>query len=428
MKLEINPTVSLCDDRIKSFSISGLPPSSKVKISASMCLPWAKDVKYESFAWFTADLNGNVDLSKQKPDSGNYDFIDNMGLILSLKRVKGKSKDVIRDISIDQSLLIDITAEYGIERSSVKLERLLMSPWMKSLKINDEFVGELFYTDNTSKKTIVFLGGSSNEDLRTILPPASLLASHEFNVLAVAYFGSKGLNSTLAEIPLEYFENIFSWLEKNQLINCREIYVYGGSIGGILALLLASRYPVIKKVVAFNPLAWTFQGLTLKKVSLWTYGGKQLPFIRFSWGSFFANVISCFIKNKPFGFAYAYRKSLKIAKNREEARIKVENSDADILLFGGQKDGWWDTHDACLKTMEELEKHNYQHYYEYISYENGGHACYAPFIIPVSELSAPLKIAPRLVFSEGVTWEANAHMLENSWKRTIEFLKNGLTE
>ena len=88
---------------------------------------------------------------------------------------------------------------------------------------------------------------------------------------------------------------------------------------------------------------------------------------------------------------------MEAAKNREEARIKLENSKADILLFGGQKDGWWDTHDACLKITEELEQHNYPHTYEYVTYENGGHACYAPFVIPVDELSAPLKIAPRLV-------------------------------
>jgi hypothetical protein len=73
--------------------------------------------------------------------------------------------------------------------------------------------------------------------------------------------------------------------------------------------------------------------------------------------------------------------------------------------------------------MEELTRHNYQHTYEYLTYENGGHACYAPFVIPVDEFSTPLKIAPRLVFSEGVTWEANAQMLEDSWEKAIEFFK-----
>jgi hypothetical protein len=172
MKLEVWPQKALCDERT-NFIVSDLPSSGKVKINATLIFPWAKNVRYESEAYFTADSYGNLDLSKQKPDSGSYDFIDSMGLIVSLKRVKGNFKDVMRNISTDQILLIEITAECGQEHSFVKLERLLMSPEIKKLKINDEFVGELFFTDNTINKTIVVLGGSSNEDLRTIIPSAT---------------------------------------------------------------------------------------------------------------------------------------------------------------------------------------------------------------------------------------------------------------
>jgi pimeloyl-ACP methyl ester carboxylesterase len=422
MKLQIQPLTALCDERI-NIRVSDLPPSGKVRISASMSFPWAKSVEYESDACFTADPSGNLDLSKQRPDSGSYDFMDSMGPVLSLKRAKGEFKDVFRNISVDASVFIDIKAECGQDSSSVRAERLFMSPGSKSLEIHDEFVGELFYTENSGNKTIIVLGGSSNEDLCTILPPSALLASRGFHVLALSFFGEKGLNSALAEVPLEYFDKVFAWLEKNPITHCREIYLYGGSIGAVLALLLASRYPMITKVVAVNPLAWCFQGLTPKRVSLWTYAGKSLPFISFAWLSYVAHIMSCFIKNKPVGFAYLYRKSLEVAKNREEARIKLENSNADILLCGGQKDGWWDTHNACLGIMEELARHDYPHTYEYVTYENGGHACYAPFVIPVDEFSTPLKMAPRLVFSEGVTREANAQMLEDSWEKAIEFFK-----
>jgi hypothetical protein len=265
MKLQIQPLGALADERV-NISISELPPFVKVKITASMSFPWAKNVEYGSDACFTADSSGNLDLSKQRSDSGSYDFIDSMGLILSLKRVKGKFQDVIQNIAVSQNLFIDITAECGQDSTSVRVERLLMSPELKSLKINDEFVGTLFYTENSSNKTIVFLGGSSNEDLCTILPPSALLASHGFNVLALSFFGEKGLNSRLAEVPLEYFEKVFAWLEKNPITHCKEIYIYGGSIGAVLALLLASRYSIITKVVAINPTAWCFQGLSLMDI------------------------------------------------------------------------------------------------------------------------------------------------------------------
>jgi pimeloyl-ACP methyl ester carboxylesterase len=422
MILHIEPSTALCDQRMR-IRVLDLPPSGKVRIRVSMSFPWAESVEYQSDACFTADSSGTLDLSKRKPDSGSYDFADSMGLILSLKRVKGGFKDVVRNISVDKSLSIEVTAESGGDSSTVRVERLFMSPELKTLEINNDFVGQLFYSDDEARRTIIVLGGSSNEDLCTILPPSALLASHGFNVLALSFFGENGVNSALAEIPLEYFEKVFTWLQQHPITNCSEIYVYGGSIGAVLALLLASRYPLITKVVAVNPLAWCFQGLTLRRVSAWTYGGRPLPFVKFAWGSALADIMGCFIRNQTFGLVHTYRRSLKAAKNREAARIRVEDSEADILLFGGQKDGWWDTHDACLNMMEELAKHSYQHRYEYVTYEDGGHACYAPFVIPVGELSAPLRIAPRLVFSEGVSWEANAYMLEDSWRRTVEFFK-----
>jgi pimeloyl-ACP methyl ester carboxylesterase len=422
MKLHLQPLVAACDERI-NVRVTGVPPFGKIEIATSMTFPWAKGVEYESQSAFTADANGALDLSKQIPDSGSYDFIDSMGPFVSMKRVRGDFKDAFKNVSVDQSMFINVVAECGQERSWDRVERRLMSPGLRSQRVTGEFVGELFYRENRHDKTVIFLGGSSNEDLSTILPPAALLASHGFNVLALSFFGEKGLNSALAEVPLEYFERVFAWLQTSPITACDELYVYGGSIGAVLALVLTSRYPIITKVVAVNPIAWCFQGLAPKRVSLWTYGGKSLPFIKFAWLPSIRYLFGCIFGNKPFGFAYMYRKSLEVAGNREEARIKVENSNADILLFGGQKDGWWDTHEACLTITAELATHSYQHAYEYVTYEDGGHACYAPFVIPVDEFSAPFKIAPRLVLSEGVTREANAHMLEDSWSRAIQFFK-----
>jgi hypothetical protein len=49
--------------------------------------------------------------------------------------------------------------------------------------------------------------------------------------------------------------------------------------------------------------------------------------------------------------------------------------------------------------------------------------CYAPFVIPAVEFLSPLKTIPRLVFSVGVTWEANAQMLENLWAWVLKFVE-----
>src|SRR4029077_19660471 len=94
MFLHIQPIVALCDQKI-DICASDLPAHGKVKISVSLRLPWAKDVLYESAAWFTADADGKVDLSRQKPDSGSYDYVDSMGLIDSVRSWDPKALEKI---------------------------------------------------------------------------------------------------------------------------------------------------------------------------------------------------------------------------------------------------------------------------------------------------------------------------------------------
>ena len=417
MKLHIQPLAALCDSKI-SISVSELLPHGKVTLKARMCFPWAKHVHFESCASFTADSDGYIDLSKQKPDSGSYDFVDSMGLISSLNIVSGKYGDIAQNMSVDESLFIDISAEHGQEKENAKLERLFKSPEVKNQKINDKFVGEFFYSEESNYKTILMIGGSGGE-LGANLPIASLLASHGFNVLTVAYFNEKGLPPKLAEIPLEYFETVFAWLNSNSLTAGKEIYLHCTSKGGELGLILASRYPFIKKVAAFAPHAYCFQGLNFKNVSSWTYVGKPLPYIRLKNSTVIANMLSSFIKNEPFGFTHTYKKGLQNAKNKEAARIKVENSKADILLFAGDQDNIWNAYDGCVEIVDTLRRNNYQYIYEFCAYKNAGHPFYAPYILPAGASS--MKVAPRLTFSTGGTMEGNAQAQVDSWEKMLEF-------
>jgi dienelactone hydrolase len=420
MKLKIEPLVALCDQKIDIY-ISGLPANGKVKIRASMTLPWAKSVPYESFAWFTADAMGNVDLSKQKPDSGTYDFIDNMGLIVSMKSKDSKAIAKIgQNISIKENLLIDITAESEQGRESVQLERLFMNKNIKSQRISDGFVGELFYTENANYPTIIFLGGSgSGLGVNSLI--AAPLASHGYNVLSVPFFGEKGLPARLSRIPLEIFEKVFAWLSNNPITAGKEIQILGISKGAELALVLASRYPSITRMVLLAPHAYCFQGIAFKNESSWTYAGKDLPFIRLKNRWIIANMVNCFIKNEPFGYTHSFRKGLNLARNKEFARIKVEDAHADLLMFTSKECNMWNTYDGCVEIMDTLRKCNYPHKYDLVVYEHTGEPYLVPYVIPAGETK--LQMMPRLVLSLGGTLEGNAHAQADSWEKAIEFFK-----
>jgi len=248
------------------------------------------------------------------------------------------------------------------------------------------------------------------------------LASHGFNVLSLAYFNEKGLPKQLAEIPLEYFERVFQWLNNNPITKGQDIYIHGTSKGGELALLIASRYPFIKKAVALSPHAYCFQGLNYKNVSSWSYEGKSIPFICLKNHILFTNMLHCFIKNQPFGYAYTYKTCLLSAGNREAARIKIENAKADILLIAGEEDNIWNAWDVCVEIMNTLEKYNYKYRYNFLDYGAAGHLSLSPYILPTA-VTASMKLAPRLMFTTGGTLEGNAHAQADSWDKTIEFLK-----
>ena len=123
MKLEIDPAVASCDEKTR-IVVSGAPPGAKVKLSCSLCLPWAKGVGYRSHAWFTADDRGLVDPSGQQPDRGSYDYVDGMGLIASVTRDgSGDVNDIARNISIDEDMVVELAAECEGETADAHVDR-----------------------------------------------------------------------------------------------------------------------------------------------------------------------------------------------------------------------------------------------------------------------------------------------------------------
>lgn len=418
MKLHIQPLVALVDRKI-SICVSELPAFGKVKVSASMSLPWAKEVKFVSAAWFSADAEGRVDLSQKKPDSGSYDFVDSMGLVVSMKSQDPKALEKItRNISVNESLFIDILAECEQERASARLERLFKSPEIQSQRITKGFVGEFFCSEDPQNTTILWIGGSgSNLAINSLV--CAPLASHGFNVLSVPFFGEKGLPPQLSRIPLEYFEKVFAWLVDNPITAGKEVQILAMSKGAELALILASRYPFITRVVLFSPHAYCFQGIAYKNESSWTYDGKDLPFIRLKNSWAFGGMLSGFVKNKPFGFAEVYKKGLAVAENKEAARIRVEDAHADLLLITTKDCGMWNTYDGCVEIMDTLDQQNYPHAHQLIVYENAGEPFLVPYVIPAGFSS--MKMAPRLVLSMGGTLEGNVNALVGAWENAIEF-------
>jgi len=361
-----------------------------------------------------------VDLSTQRPDSGTYDWVDGMGLVESMTRQQTNLGDIAKDISARDSIFMEVVAETNGETQRATVERRFMSPEVHTERVSTPFTGELFFTDQAHNPTVIVPTGSGG-DLGSTLPIAALLASHGLNALALAYFHEQGLPSNLARIPLEYFEGVFAWLANHPLVNGKKLQILGISKGGELALLLASRYPVITRVVGMAPHAYCFQGLNFRNMSSWTYHGEDLPFIQLKDRWVFADMLSGFLHDRPFEFAPTYVRGLHSARNTEAARIKVENAQADLLLLAGRQDGMWNAYDGCVRIMEELTKRDYPHQFSFQAYDGAGHQWYPAYIVPCTETTS--RMGPRLVLSTGGALEANARAVADGWERALAFFQ-----
>jgi dienelactone hydrolase len=89
-------------------------------------------------------------------------------------------------------------------------------------------------TAGTVRKIMQTLGGLST---------ASLLASHGYPTLAVAYFHAAGLPDSLKKIPLEYSATAARLLAKQPGVDPEDLIALGASRGTEATLLLAQNFP-----------------------------------------------------------------------------------------------------------------------------------------------------------------------------------------
>jgi len=419
MKLDIRPAATLADEPFH-IVVRDVPPDAAVRLSARMALPWAPQQPFTSDATFVADKSGTVTVDRQAPIVGSYDFVDGMGLIASFRRTMAKGLgDIGKGVGPDVPLTIELTAECGEDRATVAIERPFRAPGVRSERVTAPFVGVLYYGDASTGPTVVVPTGSGG-DLGPVTLVAALLASHGLNALALAYFEEPGLPPRLERIPLEYVEGALDWLDAHPVVGGRPIEFLGISKGGELSLLLASRDRRITKVAGLAAHGFAFQGIGFRNRSSWTIDGGDVPFVQLKNRWLVESLARAFVNDRPFGFATTYRRGVREAKNLEAARLRVEESAADILLFAGDRDGMWNAAEGCTRLVRELDERGFPHDHRLTVYHGAGHIGFPPYIIPATEVSQ--RMGPRLVLSTGGTLEANARAQADAWPQVLAFL------
>jgi dienelactone hydrolase len=278
--------------------------------------------------------------------------------------------------------------------------------------------GLLFEPPADQPRPGVIVPGGSSGGLLFAGQVAALLASHGFVGLALAYFGREELPQHLIEIPLEYFGGAIDWFTRLAPVRSDAIALMGMSRGAELALVLGSRLPSIRSVVAYCPSHVVWNGLRGDRpaeASAWTASGEPMPF----W-SLMAPRLSLAraqaFSASPIPLAPLFEAALE-EEPPPAAVIPVERTNGPILLVSGEADQMWPATRMGERIMQRLASHAHPFRSRHVHYPNAGHLMRAPGV-STQVLHGQ--------FAFGGESAAQAAANRAAWSETLTFLTESL--
>ena len=257
---------------------------------------------------------------------------------------------------------------------------------------------------------VLLIGGSEGGLGGGAQHMALSLQERGFSVFHLAYFGAPGQSDALERIPLELFDKGLDWLKAQPDVDPARMAVMGASKGAEAALLVASRRPDLRAVVAGMPTSVAWNGVNWasggqSERASWSAGGKEVPTMPFGdW-------------NQADGIISVYRTIEDPAQQAAAARaaIPVERAHAAVLLVCGEAETMWP---ACpmARQVEARSKAHSGPPVTVLAYDAAGHLVFGPPIAPDHSFY------PRLG-AYGGSIEGNAAARIDSWPKVVTFLQ-----
>lgn len=261
--------------------------------------------------------------------------------------------------------------------------------------------------EKSHKGLVICFGGSEGSPN---FETAKRLAKEGYETFALFMFGMKNQEKTLKKIPLEQFEDVINYINKNIKDN-KPISVLGASKGAEYALNLASKYPEIDNLILISPSSYNFAGLDFKDYgSSWSYKGKELPYIdikKSSLTSSLKNVIGPAIIKSPISYKETYNSAIEKDLSSKEKLIPVKDIKANILMIVGEDDMMWDSLAMANKIKEQNPKA------KIYSYKGAGHIFAGNGVLNLG----------KIIIATGGTSESNGKAKSESRKIIDDFLK-----
>lgn len=375
---------------------------------------------FGSYAHYIATREGLVDLKVDSAaTSGMYSGVEPMGLFWSMVSAPNQrtgerlvKSNASTPFVFDISVYVEHISWKCIWDDKMKpVAKETIVRWYKGANIKrieieeGQIRGTLFlpYVLSTNEKrpgVIDMFGGRGG----LLEMRASLLASHGFVALALAYFNYKDTPTGVSYLHYEYFEEAIKWLNAHPSVLPGGIGLIGVSLGAQIGLYMATHCPLLRAVVAIN-----FPPL----FDVWTkfkHNGQLIPgrSADLEW-----KVINMFGYDM-FHWKYKLKKDMYF-------QFQTENRPKILFIIGED--------DTCAHPSEyikwvEMLPPEQQADVEMVVYPGAGHLIEPPYS-PLC--AAPYTKSVKMPVYYGGKTKPHAVAQEKSWKKIQEFLWSNLS-
>ena len=261
------------------------------------------------------------------------------------------------------------------------------------------------------RPAILFLGGSEGglSDRGGVF--SETLAARGYATLQMSYFRGPGQPKRLENLPLENFDTALAWLAKQPGVDKSRMAVIGASKGAEAALLIATRHPELKAVVAAMPsnVVWSGVDWNFGTVgSSWSVKGKPLAYLplgKFNWS-----------RMRREGLISMY--GLAALPRHLDAVIPVERAAAPLLLVCGDVDNLWPSCPMARALKARADKAG-RPAVTLLAYPKAGHGVFGMPRDPKDPKFDNLAML-------GGTAAANNAARKDGWPKTLAFLDAAL--
>ncbi|KAM4877152.1 bile acid-CoA:amino acid N-acyltransferase-like [Thomomys bottae] len=411
VQMTATPLSALADEPVR-IQVTGLTPLQMVCFQASV-----KDEKnnlFRSRAYYRADENGEVDLERDASLGGDYVGVHPMGLLWSLKPenllIRLLKRDVMNSpfqvkLQVSDPLVPLKTKAASAPKATLTLERWYVAPGVTRVFINEgRLRGALFIPPGEGQfPGVLDLFGGTGGLLEF---RASLLASHGFVTLALAYHSYADLPSPLEKVDLEYFEEAINLLLKHPKVLGPGIGIISICRGAEIGLSAAIHLKQVTATVLINGPNFIIEVPHI-------YRDKIIQPTPFSLHLESSDV---------FGFTEFYRVYEETGCKDSRYFLPIEKAQGHFLFIVGEEDKNINSKVHAEKATEQLKKHG-KNNWTLLSYPGAGHLIDPPY--------APLCRASRISsLTSVIHWGGeiipHAAAQEHSWQEIQKFLRKHL--